>query len=242
METLDQFGGLTAGDPSRRVTKWLPHLRSLRYTVLSTVLLTVIETRGKNAMIDCIRDSTKRFAAMCLGAGIALSPVGQTFGQAYSQDGQLGHGLEYIYGDPPAPTLDLPGFSSPRHRLGELTGKVVIVNFWTSWCPPCVEELPSLEQAYRAMKNEGLEVLAVNLGETETEIRRFLDRFPAQLSFPIVLSSTTYELADWEIKVLPMSYVINRNGDLVYRAKGPRDFVHPKIVAILRRLLDEGSS
>ncbi|MCS7171036.1 MAG: TlpA family protein disulfide reductase [Aquificaceae bacterium] len=100
-------------------------------------------------------------------------------------------------------------------RLSDLRGKVVLVNFWATWCPPCKEELPLFEREYRRCRDRGFEVLAVNMDSSETSLERFLRE--NSYSFWMVRTS---EEAEKELKLMgfPTSYLLDRDGK-VYRVK-----------------------
>lgn len=158
-------------------------------------------------------------------------------GLTFAQSGVLKHGLSPVYGNPASYELDLPGLDGKQYRLTEYRGKVVIVNFWATWCPPCIEEMPKLQQVWDMLRHENFEVLAVNLGQDEETIRRFLDRFEPKLRFPILVAADETIVETWRIEGLPTSYIVDPAGRLAYRELGPRDFSHEHIVSRLRTLM-----
>ena len=109
-------------------------------------------------------------------------------------------------------------------RSSALKGKVVVVNFWATWCPPCRRELPSLEVLYRTLAPKGVVVLGVNAGESWDKVVAFAADFKPPLTFPLLLDKTGSVLREWQIKVLPTTYVLDRDGRTALRAIGGRDF------------------
>ena len=107
-------------------------------------------------------------------------------------------------------TLDLLG--GGQVTLSELRGKVVMVNLWASWCPPCRAEMPAIEKVYQANKDRGLEVLAVNTTyqDGEGEAAAFATNYG--LTFPIPLDRTGAVSARYLLRALPSTYFINRRG------------------------------
>ena len=107
-------------------------------------------------------------------------------------------------------TLDLLG--GGQVTLSELRGKVVMVNLWASWCPPCRAEMPAIEKVYRANKDRGLEVLAVNstVQDSEADAAAFVRNFG--LTFPIPLDRTGAVSARYLLRALPSTYFIDRRG------------------------------
>lgn len=136
----------------------------------------------------------------------------------------------------PAPDMALELVDGDKLKLSELRGKVVVVNFWATWCPPCRREMPSLERLKELMKGEALEIVAINAGEDEDEILQFKEAMKPALTFRIALDRRAEAMKAFSIAGLPTTYVIDRQGQLVYRALGGRIFDDPAIVATLKML------
>ena len=142
-------------------------------------------------------------------------------------------GFSPVPGVPPAPTLALPDLDDKPVDLARYRGKVVLVNFWATWCPPCRKEFPSLGRVRKLFKAAEFEVLAVNVGEDpETAFS-----FAGAVDFPIIFDRDSQAMARWQVKGLPSTYVVDRRGRLALRAVGGREFDDPAIVAQLRELL-----
>lgn len=104
-------------------------------------------------------------------------------------------------------------------RLADHRGKWVLVNFWATWCPPCLEEVPDLVALHEAHRQTDLVVIGVALDSTEKSVREFVAK--RKVSYPVVLGN--YDLAEQvgEVEVLPTSYLYNPQGELVsYQAGG----------------------
>lgn len=111
-----------------------------------------------------------------------------------------------------APDFTLQTLTGETVTLSELRGRVVVVNLWASWCPPCREEMPALERAYRSLNPQGVEFLAVNTTYQDSlaEAVSFVDRY--ELSFPI-LSDATGEVARvYQLRALPSTFFIDGDG------------------------------
>ncbi len=120
------------------------------------------------------------------------------------------------------------------HKLSDYKGKTLIINFWASWCPPCREEMPSMERAWQKIKNDNIVMLAINVGEDEDTIFTFLGDYP--VSFTILMDSTGEVTEHWPIKGLPTTYVVSPEGKLVYRAIGGREWDNNEILDQIRKL------
>jgi peroxiredoxin len=137
-----------------------------------------------------------------------------------------------------APDFTLQDLSGKRVRLQDLRGKVVFLNFWATWCPPCRLEMPTMEKLHLEFKEQGLEVVAVNIRESEDTVRQFVDQLG--LSFTVLLDrrgSVSDEYGAWSI---PITYIIDRRGDFVGKAAGYREWDSREAQAFFRTRLAKG--
>lgn len=126
-----------------------------------------------------------------------------------------------------AGVIQLPDMTGKQQQLSSLKGKVVLVNFWASWCPPCVHEMPSMQRLLSAEADKGLALVAVNLGESPEAIRAFAQQH--QLRFPIWLDETQATAKSWHVFAYPTSYLIDRQGNLRYAITGGADWMDPSL-------------
>ncbi len=138
-----------------------------------------------------------------------------------------------IAGENPPP-LRLKTLDGRLIDLNELRGQVVLVNFWATWCAPCVEEIPSLSRLVERMKGRPFRVLAVNIGEQPVAIRRFLERIP--VAFDILLDPGSRAVRDWKVYAYPSSFVIDRLGRLRYGYRGALAWDAPDIVETIKSM------
>jgi peroxiredoxin len=142
--------------------------------------------------------------------------------------------LAPVPGRPPAPDFTLPDTAGKLHRLSDYRGRPVIVNFWATWCPPCREEIPSMNRAWRVLRKSGVAMLAINVGEDEDTIFVFTADYPAD--FPLLLDRSGEVISQWPVKGLPTSYVIAPDGTLAYRAIGGRVWDDEVLLEMIRGL------
>ena len=111
-----------------------------------------------------------------------------------------------------APDFTLDLLDGGSFALSDLHGKVVLVNFWTSWCPPCRLEMPAIERTYRSYKDLGFVVIGLNLTaqDSEKDVANFIKEF--DLTFPIALDRDSTVGNLYRVTALPTSYFIDRNG------------------------------
>jgi thiol-disulfide isomerase/thioredoxin len=137
----------------------------------------------------------------------------------------------------PAPALALPTLGGATTRLDGLRGKVVLVNFWAVWCPPCRKEMPSMARLADKLAGRPFTILGVNVGESPEEIRAFLGQVP--VNFPILLDGEGQNLKAWQVFAFPTSYVVDKKGRLRLGLFGSIEWDAPEAVARLEALLAE---
>jgi thiol-disulfide isomerase/thioredoxin len=133
------------------------------------------------------------------------------------------------------PSLVLKDMRGVTHDLADYRGKVVLVNFWATWCEPCRDEMPSMQQLKQKLAGRPFEVLAINLAESENKVDDFLRRFP--LDFTIMLDRNGEARRAWKVKVLPTSFVVAPDGSVRYGVIGDLDWTDDFAVAGLMRLV-----
>ena len=133
------------------------------------------------------------------------------------------------------PPLALQDLSGKAHDLDDYRGKVVLVNFWATWCTPCRDEMPSIERLRGALAGRPFAVLAVNVGETERAAREFLQKMP--LGFTILLDRGLQVSRAWGARILPASYVVAPNGAIRYSYFGELDWAKDDVVSTITQLM-----
>lgn len=144
-----------------------------------------------------------------------------------------GRGLSPVPTVKPAPTLRLNDIDDRIVDLAQYKGRVVLINFWATWCPPCRKEFPSLGRVRKLFKPDEFEVLAVNVGEDPDSVFSFT----GITDFPVVFDRDSKAMTAWAARGLPTTFLVDRQGRLAYRATGGREFDDADIVATIRQLL-----
>lgn len=150
---------------------------------------------------------------------------------------ELQQGMTLVADKPAAKNFTLKDMDNKNWRLSDLQGKVVLVNFWATWCPPCRAELPSLERIWQLLNREDFVVLAINVGESADTIFPFTGMLEPTPTFPILLDLDSTVLSKWPVMGLPTTFILDRQGRIAYRAVGGREFDDPALVKQIRGLI-----
>jgi peroxiredoxin len=138
----------------------------------------------------------------------------------------------------PAPNFTLPGLDGKMVSLSDYKGHVVLVNIWATWCPPCVDEMPSMEKLYKEFKDENFEILAVSIDALGANaVSPFMKKY--NLSFLALLDPEGTIKTLYQTTGVPESFIINTQGILVEKIIGPRDWVAPEAVRYFRELINQ---
>lgn len=144
-----------------------------------------------------------------------------------------------VYKGTPIPAkLILKDLNNKTVDLSQLKGKVVLVNFWASWCPPCVHEMPSMQRLQNRFFAKGFTILGVNMAEDEKTVRHFLNT-KVNIQFPVLFDSDGAALKSWGVFAFPTSYVIDKKGKIRYAIFGGVDWEKESIVNKIAYLLNE---
>jgi peroxiredoxin len=138
-----------------------------------------------------------------------------------------------------APDFTLENLEGKKVSLKDYRGKVVFLNFWATWCPPCRLEMPSMNRLYNEYKDKGLVILAINLRENADRARTYRDQ--EELDFPILLDRNGEVGLMFGVRSIPATYLIDRTGTVIGGALGPRDWAGRDAFKLIDHLLDTTS-
>jgi peroxiredoxin len=137
----------------------------------------------------------------------------------------------------PVPDFSLPDLEGRTHRLSDLKGKVVVLNFWATWCPPCIDEMPSLDRLSEALESKGVEVVAVSVDERFSDIGEFVEKF--QVTFTVLHDEGKKVSRTYQTFKYPETFILDRDGRLRSKVVGPRDWSAPTVIRDMVELLKE---
>ena len=133
--------------------------------------------------------------------------------------------------------FELEDVNGHIHRLSDYQGKVVLVNFWASWCPPCIQEIPSMQRLAKSLRNRPFEIVAINVSEQKQRVKYQSKRI--NMTFTVLLDTEGKTFQHWQAKILPTSFIVDRKGRIRYLAQGPLEWDTDEVSAIIEKLLIE---
>ena len=137
----------------------------------------------------------------------------------------------------PAPELKAQDLVGATKTLADYRGKVVLLNFWASWCPPCLREMPSMERLRVKMVGRPLAIVALDSAETAEEVNGFLSRM--KLGFPILLDPDGSNTKRWKVFALPTTFLLDASGRVRHVLTGPTEWDEGEALEIIESLLAE---
>jgi thiol-disulfide isomerase/thioredoxin len=136
------------------------------------------------------------------------------------------------------PPLALRDPGGKEHKLSDYRGKVVVLNFWATWCEPCREEMPSMQRLQDKLAGKPFAILAVDFGEGAPRIKDFLGKLPVR--FTVLLDRDLSVANAWKVKVLPTTLVLDPEQRIRYSVVGDLEWDSPTVESAIRRLLPPG--
>ena len=156
---------------------------------------------------------------------------------AMAEPPPLGHKMTPVTTPLVAPDFTLPDMDGESHSLRDYRGKVVMLNFWATWCPPCRREMPSMQRLYEKFSEHGLVIIAVNQFEDPDLVFEFTGRLSLEPTFPILFDRDSRVSEQYAVKGLPTTYLLDKDGRMRFRAIGGREVDHPDVEALIEDLL-----
>ena len=172
-----------------------------------------------------LRSSSLICCCFIVGIVVLVVSIGYPIDVSAKQDAEIkarDFQLDAVTENSIAPDFTLPDRSGIIHRLSDYKGRVVIINFWSTWCIPCRKEMPALERAWQRLKPSGAILLAIAMQDELESIEHFLKNSP--VSFPVLLDSDGEIAKQWRVIGIPVTYILDTTGRIVYRATGIREW------------------
>jgi len=120
--------------------------------------------------------------------------------------------------------------------LSDFRGRIVFLNFWTTWCPTCLIEMPSMEKLHQKFKDKDFAMVTVNIQESDSQIKKFFNKF--NLTFTALLDTTGEVAIGFSIRAIPTTFILDKSGRTIGTIMGPREWDSNKAVALFEHLID----
>ncbi len=137
----------------------------------------------------------------------------------------------------PAPDFTLKSLAGTNLKLAEQRGKIIVINFWASWCGPCRKEMPVLQKFYEKYQDLGVSVWGVNVEQENQAGRDFLADL--NLSFPILFDASNTISATYQVEAMPTTIIVDRDGLVRYAFKGYKPGYEKKYAKAIKKLIRE---
>jgi thiol-disulfide isomerase/thioredoxin len=135
--------------------------------------------------------------------------------------------------------INLKDLNGNNISLSDFNGKIVFLNFWTTWCPTCRIEMPSMEKLHRKLKDKDFAMVTVNLQESASQVKAFFKEF--KLTFTALLDSNGEVGASFGIRAIPTTYILDKTGRIIGLVNGPREWDSKEATALFEYLIDNDS-
>jgi len=135
------------------------------------------------------------------------------------------------------PPLSRSGLDGKVVDLKAMQGRVLVVNFWATWCEPCRDEMPSLQRLRAKLAGKPFEVITVNFGESAEKIAQFLDK--EKVTLPVLLDTQKETAQEWGVGGLPMTFLVDARGRVRFSVFGERDWSEGPSLALVEKLVAE---
>lgn len=122
-----------------------------------------------------------------------------------------------------APSLILQGTNGQEHKLQQYRGRIVVLNFWATWCVPCLDEIPILAATYKSYSRQGLVVLGASLDDAKSlkEVNAIVRKY--KIKYPVFINVSAESMESFGVESVPTTILLNRNGQIVARISGKVD-------------------
>ena len=132
--------------------------------------------------------------------------------------------------------INLKDINGNNVSISDYRGKIVFLNFWTTWCPTCRIEMPSMEKLHQKFKNKDFAMVTINLQESASQVKAFFKEL--KLSFTALLDSTGEVGTSFGIRAIPTTYILDKGGRIIGQVSGPREWDSRAAIALFENLID----
>ena len=135
------------------------------------------------------------------------------------------------------PSFVLMDLKGKEEQLQSYKDKLILVNFWASWCGPCNEEAPSMEEMYQKLHSQGLDVVGISIDHHTGEVEKFVKQY--SITFPVLLDTNENVASSYGITGVPETFILDSHYKLIKHVIGPLDWSSPDVISYLSTLIQE---
>lgn len=135
------------------------------------------------------------------------------------------------------PDFTLSDMQGKSHTLSDYKGKVVMLNFWATYCGPCIKEMPSMQRLKEKMAGKPFVILAVNMAEEPADVEAFLSKHKIKIDFPLLLDPEGEVVEQWMISAVPTTFILDPAGKIRYALYGGLEWDSDEVIRTLNGLL-----
>ncbi len=146
-----------------------------------------------------------------------------------------GRTLKPFLGNPEPPSISLESLYGGIKSLNEYRDQVVLLNFWATWCKPCVEEIPSISRLVKRLEGRPFKVVTINIGESQEHIQEFVKDL--QVNFEILLDRESESVRNWNIYAYPSNFLLDKTGKITHAYRGALAWDSPVVVEVIESML-----
>lgn len=164
-----------------------------------------------------------------------INRINARFGQTPFDATKLNALGFHVFKEPiPLPNREVVGLNGAKTAFNSFRGKVTLLNFWATWCPPCRKEMPSIQRLHDLMKGTEFSIAAISVGETAKDVKAFIDK--EGYSFPVFMDESGALGGEFASQGIPSTYIVNKEGFIVAGTVGSREYDDPALVDLLKEL------
>jgi thiol-disulfide isomerase/thioredoxin len=123
------------------------------------------------------------------------------------------------------------------HTLSHYRGKVVMVNFWATYCGPCIKEIPSMQRLREKLADKPFEILAIDMAEEKADVAAFMQRHKITVNFPLLLDSEGTVIEQWMVSAVPTTFILDPQGKIRYALYGGLEWDSDEVISTINGLL-----
>ena len=135
-------------------------------------------------------------------------------------------------------TFNLPNLEGEYKNEENYKGSYILINFWATWCAPCVKEIPSLNNLYNRFKDkEKFKMIAINIGQSKEAVKKFLLDKSLPIQFTVLLDEKM-ELSDWNIQAIPTTFLVDKKGEIIYKVEGEKEWDSDEFTSFFSSIIE----